>query len=180
MLLLGRADWRLAVPLALWFVAYIVLLRHFVPRARDRSRRVSEVRSDLTGRVVDSYTNILTVKLFALARDEDAFVAETMDEHTGAFRSQSRLVTTWVLTLQTTNACMVVGTAGLSVWLWIRGSVGVGTVAMALPLAWQVANIAGWVSDSVTSIFENVGVVQDAMRSIAVPMQRPDAPAPAR
>ena len=174
MLLLGRADWRLAVPLALWFVTYVLLLRHFVPRARDRSRRVSEVRSNLTGRVVDSYTNILTVKLFATARDEDAFVAETMGEHTGALRGQSRLVTTWVLTLQTTNACMVVGTAGLSVWLWINGSVGVDIVAMALPLAWQVANIAGWVSDSVTSIFENVGVVQDAMRSIAVPMQRPD------
>ncbi len=176
MLLLGRADWRLAVPLALWFVAYIVLLRHFVPLARDRSRRVSEVRSNLTGRVVDSYTNILTVKLFATARDEDAFVADTMEEHTGALRSQSRLITLWVLTLQTTNACMVVGTAGLSVFLWIHGSVGVDTVAMSLPLAWQVANIAGWVSDSVTSIFENVGVVQDAMRSIAVPRQRPDAP----
>ena len=176
MLLLGGADWHLAIPLALWFAIYVGLLRYFVPRARDRSRRVSEVRSNLTGRVVDSYTNILTVKLFARAQDEDAFVADAMDEHTGALRRQSRLVTLWVLTLQTTNACMVVGTAGLSVWLWIRGSVGVDTVAMALPLAWQVANIAGWVSDSVTSIFENVGVVQDAMRSIAVPLQRPDAP----
>ena len=58
------------------------MLRYFVPRLRDRSRQMSEVRSTLTGRVVDSYTNILTVKLFARARDEDAFVREAVDEHT--------------------------------------------------------------------------------------------------
>ncbi len=86
MLLLAATDWRLALPIALWFVAYGLLLRCFVPRMRDRSRAVSEVRSDLTGRVVDSYTNILTVKLFARARDEDAFVREAVDEHTDAFR----------------------------------------------------------------------------------------------
>ncbi len=176
MLLLGRADPLLAIPIAAWFVCYVVLLRHFVPRARNRSRRVSEVRSGLTGRVVDSYTNILTVKLFARARDEDAHVQSSMDEHTVAYRSQLRLITSFILALHSLNACMVVGTGALSVWLWMRGTVSVGTVAMALPLAWQLSNISGWVSDNVTSIFENVGVVQDAMRSIAVPQQQPDAP----
>ncbi len=176
LLLLGNADRWLALPLGLWFAAYIVLLRIFVPRARDRSRRMSEARSGLTGRVVDSYTNILTVKLFARARDEDAFVAESVDAHTAAFRHQVRLITLFNVTLHAVNACMVVGTGALAVWLWVHGSVSVGTVAMALPLAWQISNIAGWVSQNVTSIFENVGVVQDAMRSIAVPRQRPDAP----
>ena len=176
MLLMGRADARLALPMALWFVAYVFLLRWFVPRARDRSRRTSEARSALTGGVVDSYTNVLTVKLFARATDEDAHVAGLVDNHTAIYQNSTRLLTTWVLLLQVTNACMVVGTAGLSILLWRRGAVGVSVVAMALPLAWQVTNIAGWVSDSVTSIFENVGVVQDSMRSIAVPRQRPDAP----
>ena len=176
MLLMGRADPRLAIPLALWFVVYAVLLRWFVPRARERSRRTSEARSALTGGVVDSYTNILTVKLFARATDEDAYVSGLLDGHTAVYRNSTRLLTTWVLLLQVTNACMVVGTAGLSIWLWRRGAVGVDVVAMALPLAWQVNNIAGWVADSITTIFENVGVVQDSMRSIAVPRQRPDPP----
>ena len=176
MLLMGHADARLALPMGLWFVAYVVLLRWFVPRARDRSRRTSEARSALTGGVVDSYTNVLTVKLFARATDEDAHVAGLVDDHTAIYQNSTRLLTVWMLLLQVTNACMVVGTAGLSIWLWRRGAVEVSVVAMALPLAWQVANIAGWVSDSVTSIFENVGVVQDSMRSIAVPRQRPDAP----
>ncbi len=176
MLLMGHADARLAIPMALWFVVYAVLLRWFVPRARARSRRNSEARSAVTGGVVDSYTNILTVKLFARATDEDAYVSELIDEQTGFYRSSTRLLTLWALMLQVTNAFMVVGTAGLSIWLWQRGTVGVSVVAMALPLAWQVNNIAGWVSDSVTSIFENVGVVQDSMRSIAVPQQQPDTP----
>ncbi len=176
MLLLSRADAWLALPLAAWFVCYASMLRVLVPRARERSRKMSEVRSSLTGRVVDSYTNILTVKLFARASDEDAHVAEAMDEHTGAFQHQVRLITIWALSLQCLNACMVVGTGALSILLWTRGAVSVGTVAMALPLAWQVSNIAGWVSQNVTAIFENVGVVQDAMRSIAVPQQRPDPP----
>ena len=176
MLLMGRADPLLSIPLASWFVVYGILLRVFVPRARERSRRMSEVRSGLTGRVVDSYTNILTVKLFARARDEDAFVAESVDEHTAAFQHQVRLISTFNVSLHLANAVMVVGTGGLAVWLWAQGRVSVGTVAMALPLAWQVSNIAGWVSQNVTAIFENVGIVQDAQRSIAVPRQMPDAP----
>ena len=176
MLLMGHADARLAIPLALWFVVYAGLLRWFVPQARTRSRRNSEARSALTGGVVDSYTNILTVKLFARATDEDAHVRALVDESLTTYRSSTRLLTVWALMLQVTNACMVVATAGLSIWLWRRGTVGVDVVAMALPLAWQVNNIAGWVSDSVTSIFENVGVVQDSMRSIAVARQHPDAP----
>ena len=176
MLLMGRADPVLAIPLGAWFAAYAILLRVFVPRARDRSRRMSEVRSGLTGRVVDSYTNILTVKLFARSRDEDEFVAEAIDEHTATFQHQVRLISAFNVTLHCVNAVMVVGTGALAIWLWAHGRVGVGTVAMALPLAWQVSNIAGWVSQNVTAIFENVGIVQDAQRSISVPRQRPDAP----
>ena len=174
--LMGRADPWLALPLVLWFVAYAFVLRRFVPRMRDRSRRMSEVRSGLTGRVVDSYTNILTVKLFARARDEDAHVAESVRDHNDAFRDQLRLTTGFSMTLTGLNAAMVVGTGSFAIALWARGAVSVGTVAMAMPLAWQISNIAGWVAQNVTAIFENVGVVQDGMRSIAVTRQHPDAP----
>jgi ATP-binding cassette subfamily B multidrug efflux pump len=174
--LLASIDGRLALPMLAWFVAYVLMLRYFVPRMRDRSRATSEARSALTGRVVDSYTNILTVKLFARARDEDDFVREAVDEHTGIFRHQLRMTTRYILTLNVINACLIVGTGATAILLWRAGEIGVGTVAMALPLAWQIANMAGWVGDNVTTIFENVGVVQEGMRSIAVPRQMPDPP----
>jgi ATP-binding cassette subfamily B multidrug efflux pump len=175
-LLLGSIDGRLAIPMLAWFVAYVVMLRYFVPRMRDRSRATSEARSAMTGRIVDSYTNILTVKLFARARDEDDFVREAVDDHTGMFHHQLRMTTRYILTLNLINACLIVGTAATAIMLWRAGEIGVGTVAMALPLAWQIANMAGWVGDNVTTIFENVGVVQEGMRSIAVPRQMPDPP----
>jgi len=174
--LLASNDIRLALPISLWFLGYLVLLRVFVPRLRDRSRETSEMRSTLTGRIVDSYTNIVTVKLFARARDEDAFVREAVDDHTVAFRNQLRLITMFGLSLSTLNACMVVGTGAMAVWLWVGGFITVGIVAMALPLTWQIANIAGWVAQNVTSIFENVGTVQDGMKSIAVKRQMADSP----
>ena len=175
-LLLASVDGWLALPVGLWFCAYAGLLRFFVPRLRDRSRHVSEVRSGLTGRVVDSYTNILTVKLFARARDEDMVVRDSIDEHTEAFRQQLRMITRFSSSLALTNATMVVGTGAFAVTLWTQGRVGVGIVATALPLAVQISNMAGWVAQNITSIFENVGVVQDGMKSIAVPRQMPDAP----
>jgi ATP-binding cassette, subfamily B, multidrug efflux pump len=179
-LLMASSDVRLAAPVLLWFAGYAVFLRAFVPRLRDASRQMSEMRSTLTGRVVDSYTNILTVKLFARPRDEDEFVRAAVDQHTQTFRGQLRLITLFGLTLTALNASMVVGTGAIAVWLWTRGTIPIGTVAMALPLTWQIANIAGWVAQNVTAIFENVGVVQDGMRSIAVPHQMRDRPDAAR
>jgi len=178
--LLASLDLRLAVPVLLWFAGYIVTLRYFVPRLRSRSRRLSEARSTLTGRVVDSYTNILTVKLFARPSDEDAFVRAAVDDHTEFFRLQLRLMTALNLVLTGLNAALMVGTAGVAVWLWSRGRADVGAIATVVPLAWQITNMSGWIAQSVTSIFENVGTVQDGMRSIAVPHQlvdRPDAKA---
>ncbi|HVH78880.1 MAG TPA: ABC transporter ATP-binding protein, partial [Stellaceae bacterium] len=175
-LLLGRADWRLALPIFCWFATYACVLRAFLPRMRERSRRMSEMRSEVTGRVVDSYTNILTVKLFARARDEDAFVRESVDEHTNAYRRQLRMTSAWSLSLILMNAGLLTGTGGLAIWLWARGHVPVGTVATALPMAWQIGNIAGWVAQQIAMIFDNIGVVQDGMRSIAVPRQMPDEP----
>jgi ATP-binding cassette, subfamily B, multidrug efflux pump len=175
-LLLAAADKWLALPVLLWFAGYLVFLRAFVPRMRDRSHDVSEARSVLTGRIVDAYTNILTVKLFARARDEDAYVRRAVDEHTGLFHASLRLNTLFALSLSTLNAMLVVSTGGLAVFLWTRGVVGVGTVAMALPLAWQIVNAAGWVAQQVTSIFENIGVVQEGMSAIARPIALSDRP----
>ncbi len=169
-------DAWLSVPILGWFAAYALLLRHFVPRLRELSRRMSEVRSALTGRIVDSYTNILTVKLFARARDEDDFVREAVDDHTEAFQNQLRTISRMVQSLAVMNAALLCGTGAIALWLWSQEAISIGSVATALPLAWQLTNMSGWVARSVTGIFENIGMVQDGMRSIAVPHQMPDVP----
>src|SRR5579862_6565263 len=143
---------------------------------RDRSKRVSEARSMLTGRVVDTYTNILTVKLFARARDEDAYVRDAIEEHTGLFYGSLRLNTLFSFMLTTLNAMLVTGTGAIAITLWVHGKVAVGTVAMALPLSWQIINIAGWVAMRITEIFENIGVVQEGMLTIARPIGLTDRP----
>ena len=176
LVLLGRTDLRLTVPILCWFAGYAALLRWFVPRLRNCSKKSSEMRSALTGRVVDSYTNILTVKLFARPSDEDTFVREAVDDHTGAFQAQLRLMTRLGFLLALLNAAMVIGTSAIAVWLWTRGRISVGSIAMAMPLTWQISNMAGWVAQNVTMIFENIGVVQDGMRTISVPRQMPDRP----
>jgi ATP-binding cassette, subfamily B, multidrug efflux pump len=172
--LLASSDVRLAVPVMLWFCGYALLLRWFVPQLRNRSQRMSAARSQLSGRVVDSYTNIQTVKLFARPRDEDAFISEAMEDMTETHRYQLRLTTTLALCLAVLNAAMVVGTGGVAIWQWSVGRIAVGTVAMALPLTWHIVSIAGWVAQNVATIFENIGVVQEGMRSIAVPHQMTD------
>jgi ATP-binding cassette subfamily B multidrug efflux pump len=119
--------------------------------------------------VVDSYTNILTVKLFARLADEDAYVREAIDRHQGAIAAHMGLITRFMIWLTAMNAMLLVGTAAIGLFLWGQGAVSAGVVATALPLAWQTANAAGWVSWEVTGIFENVGTVQEGMLSIAVP-----------
>lgn len=175
-LLLAHRDLRLSVPVILWFAGYAALLKFFVPRMRERSRATSEMRSMLTGRIVDAYTNILTVKLFARPRDEDAFVSEGVDEHTVAYRAQQRLITIFTVGLTLLNAAMIVATAAIAIGLWIAGRIEVGAIAMTLPLTLQVTNMSGWIAQSVTNIFDNVGTVQDGMKSIDVERTMPDRP----
>ncbi|MGK9168272.1 ABC transporter ATP-binding protein/permease [Inquilinus limosus] len=176
LVLMASADLWLALPAVGWFAIYIGLLSYFVPRLKQRSLEMSEARSLLTGRIVDSYTNILTVKLFARAREEDDYVREAVDGHTTIFRGQLRLITLFNLCLSTTNALLVVSTATIAILLWRQGMVALGAVAMVLPLTWQIVNMAGWVAQQVTTIFENIGVVQEGMISIAKPLRLVDKP----
>jgi ATP-binding cassette subfamily B multidrug efflux pump len=176
LVLMALADWRLGLPTAAWFAGYVLFLRYFVPRMRDLARASSEMRSHVMARVVDSYTNILTVKLFARLADEDAYVREVIDQHQGAIGAHMRLISQFMFALSMMNAALLTGTAAIGIWLWAQGAVSAGVVATALPLAWQIANVAGWVSWEVTGIFENIGVVQEGMQTIAVPHTGGDRP----
>jgi ATP-binding cassette subfamily B multidrug efflux pump len=174
--LMTADDWRLGMPILAWFVGYAATLRYFVPRLRDLARVSSEGRSLVMGRVVDSYTNILTVKLFARLVDEDAYVRDAIDDHHDAMRAHTQMITRFQFCLTALNAALLVATAAIGIGLWGGGLVSAGVVATALPLAWQTANAAGWVSWEVTAIFENIGVVQEGMDSIAVPLSGVDRP----
>jgi ATP-binding cassette, subfamily B, multidrug efflux pump len=177
-ILLASADRWLALPVLLWFADYVAMLRYFVPRMQNKSKVMSEARSMLTGRIVDTYTNIVTVNLFARAKDEDAYVREAVDHHTGRFHESLRLNTLFALTLILLNALLITGTGVFAIILWRYGHVGVGTVAMALPMTTQIISASHWVAWQVTDIFENVGVVQEGMMTIARPIalsDRPDA-----
>jgi ATP-binding cassette subfamily B multidrug efflux pump len=176
LVLMTMGDWRLAIPTVLWFAGYVFFLYKFVPKMRDLAKTSSELRSQVMGRVVDSYTNILTVKLFARAKDEDAYVREVIEEHRVAIAAHMRLITRFMTTLSALNAALLVSTAAIGITLWGQGLIDAGTVATALPLAWSIANVAGFVSWEVTGIFENIGVVQEGMETIAVPHAMDDKP----
>ena len=177
--LMASADRWLAVPILLWFAGYAALLVYFVPRMRERSKVSSIARSTLMGRIVDSYTNILTVKLFARAREEDQYVRDAVDSHVDLFIRSQRLLTAFGALLDMLNALLIAGAGALALALWRYGFVEVGAIAMVLPLTLQLTNMSRQIASRITDIFEDIGVVQEGMLTIAQPLQLPD-PADAR
>jgi ATP-binding cassette subfamily B multidrug efflux pump len=177
--LTATADRWLAAPLLLWFAGYAALLIYFVPRMRERSKVSSIARSTLMGRIVDSYTNILTVKLFARAREEDQYVRNAVDKHVDLFKKSQRLLTAFGALLDLLNALLIAGSGAAALILWRYGLVEVGAIAMVLPLSHQLTTMSRQIALRITEIFEDVGVVQEGMLTIAQPLQLPD-PAGAR
>jgi ATP-binding cassette, subfamily B, multidrug efflux pump len=172
--LTAAADRWLAVPILLWFLSYAALLYFFVPRMRERSKVSSIARSTLMGRIVDSYTNILTVKLFARASEEDQYVRNAVDRHIDLFKSAQRLLTAFASILDVLNALLIAGSGALALLLWRYGEVEVGAIAMVLPLTLQLTNMSRQIAMRITEIFEDIGVVQEGMLTIAQPLQLPD------
>jgi ATP-binding cassette, subfamily B, multidrug efflux pump len=172
--LTAAADRWLAVPILLWFAGYAALLFYFVPRMRERSKVSSVARSTLMGRIVDSYTNILTVKLFARAREEDQYVRNAVDSHVDLFSALQRLLTVFGASLDMLNALLIAGSGALALLLWRYSEVEVGAIAMVLPLTLQLTNMSRQIASRITDIFEDIGVVQEGMLTIAQPLQLPD------
>jgi len=167
--LFAKADFWLAAPLVLWLFAYIGTLTYFVPRTKERSWRQSEARSKLMGRIVDGYSNILTLKLFAHTRREEAYVADAMSEQIGRMRQMTRLTTAMDASITTLNGFLIVGTSALAIWLWSQGKVTVGAIALSTGLVIRINNMSGWIMWVVNGIFENVGTVQDGITTISQP-----------
>lgn len=165
--LFAKADIWLAVPLIAWIAGYVGMLVFFVPRVKERSWKASEARSKLMGRIVDGYSNVMTLKLFAHTNREEAYAREAIVEQTDKVRSSSRMVTTMDVSITTLNGLLIGFTSVLALWLWSRGAVSTGQVALAIGLVIRINNMSGWIMWVVNGIFEDVGTVQDGITTLA-------------
>jgi ATP-binding cassette, subfamily B, multidrug efflux pump len=172
----GAADWRMMLPFLGWFVAYAVLMRSFVPRMERISRRQADARSVMTGRIVDSYTNIATVKLFSHSQREQAYAHEAMSGFLDTVYPQMRLAT-WVHgLLYAMNMVLLFATVGLGLWLWHQGAVSAGAIAVAVALVLRILGMSQWIMWELSALFENIGTVHDGINSISLPPTVDDAP----
>ena len=165
--LVGSADLRLAAPLAIWLVAYIGLIAWFVPRLTRVAEKQADARSAMTGRVVDSYTNITTVKLFAHAGGERGYARASMKSFLKTVLSQFRLITAFYTLVHLNNAVCVLLIGGLGIMFWMDGAVTVGAIAVGVGLALRIVGMSQWVMWEVSALFENIGVVYDGMAMLS-------------
>ncbi|CAD7719031.1 Putative multidrug export ATP-binding/permease protein [Xanthomonas hydrangeae] len=174
--LFAQADPWLMVPLLIWLVVYVALMAFFVPRMKARAWIASDARSKATGRIVDGYTNISTLKLFAHAGREQAYVRDAIDELAVKHRRQTRVTTAMDTAIAVANGFLIVGTCGLALWLWSRGQISVGAITLATGLVIRIHNMSGWIMWTVNGIFEDIGSVQDGMQTISQPVLVQDLP----
>ncbi|BCG71376.1 multidrug ABC transporter ATP-binding protein [Mesorhizobium sp. 113-1-2] len=176
--IVGSADWRLAAPLGVWLVGYILLLRYFIPRLGKVGEEQANARSVMTGRVVDSYSNIQTVKLFSHAKREATFAREGMMGFLDTVYRSMRLVTVLFGSLYILNALLLFSVTAISLWLWMGQVVTIGAVAVVIGLVLRMWGMSQWIMWEMSGLFENIGTVQDGIASISLPRlveDRPDA-----
>ncbi|MEL6684354.1 MAG: ABC transporter ATP-binding protein [Pseudomonadota bacterium] len=174
--LLGQADMRLIVPLLMWLIPYLILLRWVIARITPASEAASNARSAVTGRVVDSYTNIHAVKMFAHHDREIDYAKEAIEEARRTFQVEMRLYTIMDAGLMLLNGILVVGIVGWSIWLWMQGAASVGVVAVATSLALRLNAMSGWIMWAMTDFFRELGVVKEGMQTISQPVTLVDQP----
>ena len=176
--LLAAQDWRLGVPVAVWIAAYVAFLWVMVPRFRRISMRQADARSVMTGRIVDSYTNIQTVKLFSHSKREHAYAKDAMETFLDPVYKQMRLGAIFDFGVNFLQMVALVATAWVALSLWSSGAIEVGSVAVAIGIVLRMGGMTHWVMWEVSQLFENIGTVQDGINSISVGRQvrdRPDA-----
>jgi ATP-binding cassette, subfamily B, multidrug efflux pump len=174
--LIAAQDWRMALPIAVWFGLYLLILKVFLPLQRDRAQKGSEGRSMVMGKVVDAFGNIATLKLFGEKAREDAHMSAAMREATGLFQDQQRLQLGFSTCLHVLSACTVTATGAIGVWLWLEGGLAIGSFAMALTLVVSLVRASGWIAWEIAGIMENIGIVQEGMESISAPLTMQDRP----
>jgi ATP-binding cassette subfamily B multidrug efflux pump len=166
-LVLGSFDSRLLAPLFGWLACYVGALCHFVPRLARVSREQADARASMTGRVTDAYANIATVKLFSHAGREAGYAREAMQDFLRNVYAMMRLVSGIQIVQYAMAMGLVVATTGTALWLWSRGDVGLGALAAATAMAMRLNGMSQWIIWEMAQLFENVGVVQDGINTLA-------------
>jgi len=178
--LVFAADWRLVAPLLMWFVLYFLILSQLVPKLKKVSQKQADARSLMTGRIIDSYTNITTVKLFAHTSREADYAKQGMQAFLHSVYPQMRLVTVLNGCVWFNNALLVFSISSLSIYLWLQQAITPGDIAIAISLCLRLNSMSQWIMWEVSSLFENIGTVQDGINSLSVPVAVKDqAAAPA-
>ena len=166
-----RSDVWLAVPLLVWLIGYIGLVRFFVPRLQKVSMAQADARAQMTGRIVDSYANIQTVKLFAHTAREQEYARDAMDGFLVTVHRQMRLVTGLTFSLHVLNALLLAGTAAVALGAWLNGNIGGGAIAVSVGLVMRIRSMSEWVLWEIAGLFENIGTVQDGIGTLAEPLK---------
>jgi ATP-binding cassette subfamily B multidrug efflux pump len=170
------SDPWLAVPFIVWLVLYIFLLRHFIPRLGKVSELQADARSVMTGRIVDSYTNIATVKLFSHSKREESYARESMDGFLDTVHSQMRLVTKLTTTITVMNCVLLFSVFVIGIGQWLNGNMTPGAIAVAAALVLRFQGMSQWIMWEMSALFENIGVVRDGISSISLPRVVADKP----
>ncbi len=174
--LAAMSDLWLAVPFLVWLAAYVALLWYFIPRLGKISERQADARSLMTGRIVDSYTNIATVKLFSHSRREESYAREGMDEFLGTVHGQMRLVTVLQVTITSMNCLLLASVVGVGITLWLNSAMSPGAIAVAASLVLRFQGMSQWVMWEMSALFENIGIVRDGISSLSMSRVVADAP----
>ena len=173
-------DWRLAIPMLVWLVLYGFTMRYFVPQMGRLSEKQADMRSLVTGRVVDTYTNMPTVKLFAHASREDDYAKQGMGWMLQSVYDSMRVATKMNIALNSLNGALLSATAAIAVWLWAQHAITVGAIAFSVGLVYRMLGMAHWMLWEIAGLFEDFGVVKDGVDVIArqhVVVDVPNAPA---
>lgn len=170
------SDPWLAVPFMVWLVCYVLLLRFFIPRLGKISEAQADARSVMTGRIVDSYTNIATVKLFSHSKREEAYARESMDGFLDTVYRQMRMVSLLQITITFMNCSLLFAVSAVGIWQWMGGNMTPGAIAVAAALVLRFQGMSQWVMWEMSALFENIGVVRDGISSISLPRVVADKP----
>ncbi|MBG9993627.1 ABC transporter ATP-binding protein [Pseudoalteromonas sp. NZS127_1] len=174
--LVAEADWRLMIPLLVWLVLYICVQLYFVPRLKKIASSQADARSEMTGRIVDSYTNISTIKLFSYTQREEQYAKQSMDVFLQPVYKQMRLVTSLNFVIQSLNYLLVFSVTAVSLYLWSLSAISAGAIAVAVSLALRLNGMAQWIMWEISSLFENIGTVADGMKTLSNPIEVADKP----
>ena len=173
--LIAQGDALFLVPLIFWLLSYILIQGHYIPKLKKVSTKQANARAEMTGCVVDSYTNIATVKLFSHTEREEAYAKTSMDNFLETVHQQMRLVTKLGFLVQYNNLVLVFNICALSVYLWLNGSVSAGAIAIAVSLSLRLNGMSQWIMWEMSSLFENLGTVVDGMNSLSKPQSVKDS-----